>query len=306
MKTPVQLVEITAQQEQQRLDNFLATHLKGVPKSAIYRLIRRGEVRINQKRALPEQKLSIGDLVRIPPLELATPSESKIPPKFLTQLLKTLLYEDEHLLVINKPAGLAVHAGSGIDFGVIDILQTQPDYQHLQLVHRLDRETSGCLVLAKNRPTLTYLNELMRSHQIEKRYLALVQGRWPAELTQVSAPLQKFQYGKEFKVELHPEGKQASTHFSLLKTFSETSLIEAELETGRMHQIRVHCQLSRHPIAGDEKYGDPAFNKKLHAQGIKRLFLHAKLLKFQVPHLEKPLAIEAPLADDLQIWLEQQ
>ncbi len=308
MSTSVQLVTIDEGHEGQRIDNFLLTHLKGVPKSRIYRILRKGEVRINKKRAKPTQRLLIGDVVRIPPIRM---SEEDEPPKAsqgnLERLEQSILYEDKQLLIINKPSGMAVHGGSGINLGVIEMLrQLRPEAKFLELVHRLDRDTSGCLMVAKKRSTLRSLHEMLREGRIDKIYCALLRGGWHGEEKRVDVPLQKntLQSGERM-VRVHEEGKEALTTFYPMQRFSAATLVKVDLGTGRTHQIRVHSQYIRKPIAGDEKYGDPQFNAKMREYGLKRLFLHAEELRFIHPASEVTLVVSAPLDDELKSVLEK-
>ncbi|WP_045860020.1 23S rRNA pseudouridine(955/2504/2580) synthase RluC [Teredinibacter purpureus] len=307
MTSNVQLHTITEANEGQRLDNFLLGHLKGVPKSMIYRIIRKGEVRVNKGRAKPERKLVLGDIVRIPPVREA---EGKVPVKAssgLRQLLTdSILYEDKALMVVNKPSGLAVHGGSGISLGLIESLrQMVPENSFLELVHRLDRDTSGCVLVAKKRSMLVYLQDLFRGEKkIDKRYMALVKGRWPNRGKVVDAPLQKneLQSGERV-VRVSLEGKASKTEFEVVQRFEESTLIEARPITGRTHQIRVHALHKGHPLVGDEKYGDEDFNRQMKSAGSKRLFLHAASLSFPLPEGAGRLQVKAPLPSELQTVL---
>ena len=284
----------------QRLDNYLLKYLKGVPKSHIYRVIRKGEVRVNKGRKKAEYKLCVNDVVRIPPIRV---SESK--PTIASDSLKKLLtdnilYEDKGLLVLNKPSGLAVHGGSGIDIGVIEALREM--YQTpVELVHRIDRATSGVLLIAKKRSVLKNLHQQLLEHQIEKRYTALVKGTWSKKRHTIDAPL----HSNSRCVMVDFKGKSALSHFQPLKNFSyiDASLVEVSIETGRMHQIRVHAQYAGHPLAGDDKYGDREFDRKLHAQGLKRLFLHAHQLTFTNPTSNEIQTVKAPLSVELEVFL---
>jgi 23S rRNA pseudouridine955/2504/2580 synthase len=301
---PTTFVTIDSLSADQRIDNFLLRQLKGFPKSHIYRIIRKGEVRVNKGRIKPCYRLQVGDVVRIPPAQVATKGECVPPSKnVLDVLANSVLYQDNSLLVINKPTGLAVHGGSGIGYGVIEGLRAlYPAAPYLELVHRLDRETSGCLMIAKKPALLRQLHQLLRDNQLHKRYLALVKGQWPTRLTTINAPLQKniCQSGERV-VKVDAQGKPARSHFTLKQAFSQTnpcvSLIEVELETGRTHQIRVHTAFAQHPIAGDGKYGDEAFNTQMKNHGLQRLFLHAASIRLNIN--DKPLTIEAPLPMEL-------
>lgn len=295
-------VEIDERADGQRIDNFLLTELKGVPRTLVYRILRSGEVRINGGRAKPSDRLAAGDLVRIPPLRLPEAGEAPVASAGLTRALDdAILYEDEHLLVLNKPAGLAVHGGSGVSLGVIETLrQMRPDARFLELVHRLDRDTSGCLVVARKRSALLALQRQLRAEGDDegmgKVYLALVKGRWKGRHHRIEAPLQKNTLASgERMVRVSREGKASITEFDIRERYPDCSLVEATLLTGRTHQIRVHCQHAGHPIAGDTKYGDDAFNKAIRARGLKRMFLHAMRLEFSHPADGRAMRIEAPL-----------
>lgn len=284
---------ITENQAGQRIDNFLIKELKGVPKSHIYRILRTGQVRVNKKRVKPDYRLKADDQVRIPPIRTATKSTTKKPSATFIDLLRShIIYEDENLLIINKPAGIAAHGGTGINFGVIEILREI--YPYLELVHRLDRETSGCMILAKKRSILTELHALLRDNQIKKTYIALVRGRWPNGKRIVEAPLVKNSI-----VRVDENGKPAKTEFRPKQKVANATLIEAIPYTGRMHQIRVHAAYINHPIAGDDKYGDREFNKAMRKKGIKRLFLHAYALEFRLPSTKKTIKVTAELDEKL-------
>ncbi len=300
--TAVQWLEIDSDLEGQRIDNFLRTRLKGAPKTLIYRILRKGEVRVNKKRIKPDYRLQGGDLVRVPPLRL---SDEKTPPTvsagFLQVIEQSILFEDADLMIINKPSGLAVHGGSGIKLGLIEtVRQMRPDAKFLELVHRLDRDTSGCVMVAKKRSALRFLHEALRSKKITKIYNALVDGKWSARKTKVDSPLQKneLQSGERI-VKAHPMGKESLTEFKVLQRFgSVATLVEARPITGRTHQIRVHAQFAGHPIIGDEKYGTDDANKEMKALGIKRLFLHAAELRVPLPSGGRTI-VHAPLGDEL-------
>jgi len=294
-------IKIAEEQQAQRIDNFLFKYLKGVPKSHIYRILRRGEIRVNKKRIKPDYKLQIDDQIRIPPIRMAIKTK-KSPPQKLIQLLQSrIIYEDKNLIIINKPAGIAAHGGSGISFGVIETLREL--YPNLSLVHRLDRETSGCLILAKKRNMLRELHALLRNNQIKKTYLALLKGRLTAKRI-VEAPLLKnILKSGERMVRISTKGRAAKTEFRIKQKFLNITLVEAILHTGRTHQIRVHAAHIGHPIAGDEKYGDKDFNKTMRQQGLKRLFLHAYSLKFRIPSTNQLINVKADLDDDLSKFL---
>jgi 23S rRNA pseudouridine955/2504/2580 synthase len=303
----VQWVEISAEEAGQRIDNFLQRCLKGVPKSRIYRLLRKGEVRVNKGRTRPEYRIQRGDQVRIPPVRMAAVGSPAPSVKEADRLLDAVLYEDERLLVLNKPAGMAVHGGSGLSFGVIEALRAlRPAAPFLELVHRLDRDTSGCLLIAKRHSELRTLHELLRNGQVEKRYLLLVQGEWRQGQREVRAALKKnLLRGGERLVQIDPEGKDAVTRFRLLESYPGASLLEAELKTGRTHQIRVHAAHAGHPLAGDDKYGDAGFNRQMRALGLKRLFLHAHYVAFRDADRGRAVAVSAPMSADLRNVIQQ-
>jgi 23S rRNA pseudouridine955/2504/2580 synthase len=288
----------------QRLDNYLTKLLKGVPKSHIYRILRSGEVRINSRRAAPGYRVQTGDRLRLPPLRTAKPAPVRAP-RPVTRLQAEVLYEDEHLLAINKPAGVAVHGGSGISRGVVEQLRLErPEARFLELVHRLDRETTGVLLLAKRRPALTELHRQLREGRVQKIYCALVKGRWREGKRSVAFPLHKYVSPTgERRVSVRQDGLAAHTVFHLRRNWSGFSLLEAELKTGRTHQIRVHLAHLGFPIAGDDKYGDFALNRQLVKQGLKRMFLHASRVVFAHPHSGAAVKLEAPLPADLQDFL---
>jgi|TARA_B110000977_G_scaffold78921_1_gene106132 23S rRNA pseudouridine955/2504/2580 synthase len=299
----VSFVDVGPEHAGQRLDNFLIRHLKGVPKSRIYNLLRKGEVRINKGRVKPDTRVKDGDIIRIAPIRVAQRGDPAVPGQQLRRYLaENILFEDEGLLIINKPAGLAVHGGSGISLGAIEALRAErPDARFLELVHRLDRDTSGCLMLAKKRSVLLELQQAMQRNQIDKRYLALVKGQWPKGKSTINAPLLKNQVSSgERIVRVDVEGKASVTHFKISQRFKEATLLEVTLETGRTHQIRVHCQFSGQPVAGDPKYGDTHFNESLKDSGLKRMFLHASNLRFRHPLSGDWVDVEAPLPKDLQ------
>lgn len=301
----VRLVAVEADYVGQRIDNFLMRELKGVPKSRIYNLLRRGEVRVNKSRAKPDYKLQAGDIVRVPPVRVAVREESVVPLGLDAGLRSAILYEDAGLLVINKPSGLAVHGGSGISLGLIEALrQMYPEQRHLELVHRLDRDTSGCVMVSKKRSVLKQLHELLKARKgVDKRYLALVGGKWPARKQQVNAPLQKNVLSSgERMVRVELEGKKSVTEYTLLRRVAGASLIEARPVTGRTHQIRVHCQYAGYPILGDDKYGDDEADANFRKLGLKRLFLHAHSLAFNLDG--KRISVVAPLPPELEKVLE--
>jgi len=294
----VQQIVVTDAHAGQRIDNFLTTFLRGVPKSRIYRIIRKGEVRVNKGRISVSYRLNCGDTVRIPPIRMAldqTPSAH--PSQQLTKTLElAICYEDDELLIINKPAGLAVHGGSGISLGLIEALRAmRPEASFLELVHRLDRDTSGCIMIAKRRSMLLHLHDCLKSGRVEKRYFALVQGKWRGG-KKVEAPLLKYvlQSGERL-VKVDVEGKPSKTTFEIVESFSEATLLEATPVTGRTHQIRVHCAFMGNPILGDQKYGDQDAKTQAKALGFDRLFLHAHKLVIQLPNKKDNLTITCPL-----------
>lgn len=291
----------------QRIDNFLLKQLKGVPKSWVYRVLRKGEVRVNKGRAKPTRKLLLGDEVRIPPLRIAERDASEPHDGVKKVIQKSIIYEDDLLLVINKPSGIAVHGGSGISHGVIEILRSlRPQAPYLELAHRLDRDTSGCLMIAKKRSALKELQQLQLKGRIDKRYLALVSGRWRKGKMTADVPLKKntLRSGERF-VRVDPEGKVAITHFTVQQRFADSMLVEALLETGRTHQIRVHALHLGTPIIGDDKYGDEQVNRQYKSQGMSRLFLHAWRLKIPWPDRPGGYLFEAPLPLELSNCLDE-
>ena len=299
----VRFVEITEGNAGQRVDNFLITTLKGAPKSLIYRIVRKGEVRVNKKRVKPEYKLQLNDLVRIPPVRLADRQEpAKIGTKLIDQLEAAVLYEDDDLIVVNKPSGIAVHGGSGISLGLIESFrQMRPQAKFLELVHRLDRDTSGCILLAKKRSALKLMHESLQKSRITKIYHAMVMGSWSERKKRIDAPLRKNELKSgERVVKVSADGKASLTEFKVLERFGrQATLIEARPITGRTHQIRVHCQFAGHPIVGDSKYNTDEMNDLMRSHGFNRLFLHAAELRFPLPSGGRKV-IKAPLEISLQ------
>jgi 23S rRNA pseudouridine955/2504/2580 synthase len=296
---------VTAGEEDagQRLDNFLFRTLKGVPKSHIYRLLRTGQVRVNKKRAKPDYRLEEGDELRLPPVRQEEKASPGKPPHWQQDALKAgILYEDERILVVNKPAGMAVHGGSGVSFGVIETLRVlRPETPGLELAHRLDRETSGCLIVAKRRSAVRALHAAFREGQVEKHYLALLAGAWEGGERAVDAPLEKNRLESgERMVKVSREGKSAESLFKPLQTFASSALMDIRIYTGRTHQIRVHAAHLGQPVAGDDKYGDREANKALKASGLKRMFLHAHRLAFPHPESGERLSFTAPLDEELE------
>jgi len=288
----------------QRLDNYLQRELKGVPKTRLYRALRKGEVRVNKGRVKADYRLVAGDLVRIPPLRRPSPSAPPVVPRYWAgEILQRVVYEDDSLLVINKPSGLAVHGGSGLSFGLIECLrQLRPDDRYLELVHRLDRDTSGLILVARRPAMLRELHRQLREDKIDKRYLALVAGNWPKSLRVVEAPLAKnmLQSGERM-VRVSREGKRSVTEFAIVERLNGATLIEAKPITGRTHQIRVHAQHAGFPLLGDAKYSDERTDAYCRKLGLQRLFLHARSLRIKLP--DGPLQLDAPLDQDLEIIL---
>lgn len=307
------LVRVADDRAGQRLDNFLLGQLKGAPRSLVYKLVRSGQVRVNGGRAKAERKLEAGDEVRIPPIRLQIDGNGgkSQPPKGLLAALDTaIMFEDARLLAINKPSGMASHGGSGVAFGVIETLRALRPNEAFELVHRLDRDTSGLLVIAKKRSALVELQALLREDHgagISKRYLTLLTGRMPDGVMSVDAPLHVgLRQGGERHVQVSPNGKPSLSHFRALERRGGQSYCEVRIETGRTHQIRVHARHIGHPIAGDDKYGDEAANKRLREQvGLKRLFLHASTLEFALDGGKAPYLLNAPLASDLMDVLDR-
>lgn len=300
----VQLLEVAPDHAGQRIDNYLRAQLKGVPKTLVYRILRKGEVRVNKGRIKPDYKLQAGDVIRVPPLRLAERDEpAPLAQGLLERLEAAIVYEDKALIVLNKPAGIAVHGGSGLNYGVIEAFrQLRPESKDIELVHRLDRDTSGLLMIAKKRSMLRHLHEALRGDGVDKRYLALVRGSWPAVKKQVRAPLMKSNLRSgERMVEVNVEGKDALTLFRVVRRFGEfATLVEVSPVTGRTHQIRVHARHAGHAIAGDSKYGDDDFTREVRELGGKRLFLHAHALRVPLPEGGE-LKLEAPVDD---MWVQ--
>ena len=305
--TDVRHLTIDATRAGQRLDNFLIGQLKGVPRSRIYRILRTGEVRVNGGRVRPARRLEAGDVVRVPPVREGRERPAQVSTDKFAWLAERIIYEDEDLLAIDKPAGFAVHAGSGVPLGVIEAMRAlRSAAPMLELVHRLDRATSGCLLLAKRRPALLGLHAQLRTGGIEKRYLALVQGVWRGRARRVELGLERNRlHAGERMVAVTEAGRNAVSRFIPRQRFAHATLIEIELLTGRTHQARVHAAHIGHPIAGDQKYGDRDFNRALRVYGLKRLFLHAAELRFTHPTGGSTIAIEAPLASELSAVLDR-
>lgn len=300
-------VVITEEEQGQRLDNFLIRRCKGVPKSHIYRILRSGEVRVNSRRVDATHRLCEGDNLRIPPMRIAERPQNEVDEAAKQRVDLPIIYEDEAMLVIDKPEGIAVHGGSGVSFGVIEALRRQrPLAKFLELAHRLDRETSGVLLVGKKRLALTALHDMFREHGAgaDKRYLVLVKGRWMNNTQHVKLPLHKYlTEGGERRVSVAPEGKASHTVFRLLARWPDMSLLEAQLKTGRTHQIRVHLSHLGFPILGDEKYGDFALNKTLKRDGLKRMALHAWRMAFRHPLTAAPMECLAPLPESIGAYI---
>ncbi|CAM2786061.1 23S rRNA pseudouridine(955/2504/2580) synthase RluC [Vibrio rarus] len=301
IRTQVQFVEIDSDMAGQRIDNFLRNQLKAIPKSMVYRIIRKGEVRVNKKRIKAEYKLQAGDTVRIPPVTLPASEET---PALSTKLNKVseleecILYEDDHLLILNKPSGTAVHGGSGLKFGAIEALRAlRPQARFLELVHRIDRDTSGILLIAKKRSALRHLQAQFREKTVQKYYFALVMGEWKSSIRKVTAPLLKNEVNSIVRV--NPKGKLSETRFKVLEKLNNATLVQASPITGRTHQIRVHTQYVGHPIAWDDRYGDRRFDAFTAKVGLNRLFLHAANIKFTHPGTEQLMDISAPMENKL-------
>jgi 23S rRNA pseudouridine955/2504/2580 synthase len=304
-KTEVRYCRIEAGQAGRRIDNFLSSQFKGLPRTRLYRMLRKGEVRVNGKRIRQDYRLQPGDRVRLPPVTPAAAAAGGEPPEYLLERVRdSILYEDEHLLALNKPAGIVVHSGSGRSFGVIEIMRYLRPDEDLQLVHRLDRETSGVLLLARDYPTLKALQSAFAEGRVQKRYLALLTGSPDADQLTVDRPLARnlLRSGERLAA-VSPDGKHAVTRFTVIQRRRDLSLVEAEPGTGRTHQIRVHAAAVGHPLAGDDKYGDNQVNRALRQRGLKRLFLHAAAVTLP-PVLDRPsLTLEAPLPADLADFL---
>ncbi len=314
-RTAVRQHVVDAEQGGLRLDRVLVSVMGGVPRTRIFRLIRRGEVRVNGKRAGPDQRLVAGDVLRIPPLREAEHTQAaditgatrspRVPATLLARVEAAVLYQDAQLLVLDKPAGIAVHGGSGLSFGVIEVLRASRPDETLELAHRLDRDTSGVLLIARKPAALRILHALLRDGAMEKRYLTLVAGRWELGHKHIEAPLRTdARVNGERTVRVAADGKRASTEFRLVEQIAgRASLLEATLHTGRTHQIRVHAAYCEHPVAGDEKYGDAGFNQQLKELGLKRMFLHAHSCSFRWPGGSE-VHLSAPLPQELKALLD--
>jgi 23S rRNA pseudouridine955/2504/2580 synthase len=299
--------EVDPDEAGQRLDNYLLGRLKGVPRSRVYRLMRSGQVRVNAGRSAPSYRLKPGDRIRIPPVRQRPALSVAASSGGLAWLAQCIIFEDERLLVVDKPAGLAVHGGSSVDLGCIEGLRSiRPATKILELVHRLDRDTSGCLLVAKKRSVLRQLHALFRSGEVEKRYLALVRGSWQHGRLVSEAPLKVSHRTGGAEVRVNQDGKYAHSEFNLIEQFSgAASLLEVRIATGRTHQIRVHAAELGHPIAGDDRYGDRDFNRRLQRDGLKRMFLHAQSVSFEWPDSGAVFAVSAPMPTELRQFLDR-
>jgi 23S rRNA pseudouridine955/2504/2580 synthase len=306
-KSPVVLRTITAEEAGQRIDNFLMRHFKSVPRSRVYRLLRKGEVRVNRKRVDAEYRIAEGDEVRLPPVRIESGDEPGRPSSSLQELIeRAVIFQDKHLLVIDKPAGVAVHGGSGMSYGIIEALRASRPRETLELVHRLDRDTSGCLAVARDRATLTSLHALIRNSGMHKTYLGLVSGSWQLGTKRIDAPLatDNRQHG-ERHVRVAEAGKDSVSVFKPVQAFgSLATLMEVDIPTGRTHQIRVHAAFAGHPLLGDDKYGDRERNAELKRHGLKRTFLHAQSIAFDWPGSGVPFHVSAPLPAELAAVLD--
>ena len=302
-------VEVDAEYSGQRIDNFLLARLRSVPKSLIYKVLRTGQVRVNKGRIKPAYRLEAGDIIRIPPIKLDQNKPTATPGRaILERVERSIIHEDSELIVLNKPSGIAVHGGSGLSFGIIEAMrQIRPELKTLELVHRLDRDTSGCLLLTKKRSALRQLHELIRNSEMKKYYLALCQGKWRGNSQIIDVPLKKntLKSGERL-VRVDSEGKEAKSRFSCKQRFKMATLMDVEIFTGRTHQIRVHAAHAGHPLAGDDKYGDKSFNQEMKKRGLKRLFLHAAKLSFSWEKSKSGrFEIQAPLDDTLEDILDK-
>ncbi|MBS3803186.1 MAG: 23S rRNA pseudouridine(955/2504/2580) synthase RluC [Oleiphilaceae bacterium] len=296
-RSGVQWLDIDAETAGQRLDNFLMALVRGVPRSVIYKIIRKGEVRINKGRVRPDTKLKAGDQVRVPPLDQKNREIKPSPGSRVQEVVQAaVIFENTDMLVVNKPAGIAVHGGSGLDFGLIEVLRAaRPEARFLELVHRLDRDTSGLIMVAKKRSALRHLQEQLRQKRVRKHYHALVEGVWPAGLGAVDEPLLRFELpGGERRVRIDVAGKESRTLFRVIAVYRGYTLVQASPVTGRTHQIRVHCAHAGHPVGGDDKYMDDAGRKAFRAAGGQRLMLHARALQFDMPGSDERVEFEAP------------
>ena len=290
IKKKAKSVIISSDNAGQRLDNFLISHIKNVPRKHIYKLIRTGQVRINSSRSKPSSKLNINDKVRIPPISLTESLKPTINKDQIKIMKEKLIYEDKHILVFNKPSSFSVHSGTNTGYGLIDVIREfRKDFKRLDLLHRLDKETSGCVIITKSYESLKIFQKKIKNKEINKKYLCLVKGRWNAKIKKSTHRLTR-----------DSKTVDAETHFKVIKYYKNSTLLEAELITGRYHQIRKHCEILNHPIIGDKKYGDRALNKLYKERGLSRIFLHASRIKF---YLNKEIIVECPLPIELESFL---
>jgi 23S rRNA pseudouridine955/2504/2580 synthase len=306
-KSPLLLRTITEQEAGQRIDNFLMRHFKTVPRSRVYRLLRKGEVRVNRKRVDAQYRIAAGDEVRLPPVRIDASAEPGRPSSSLQELIeRAVIFQDKHLLVIDKPPGVAVHGGSGMSFGIIEALRASRPRETLELVHRLDRDTSGCLAVARDRATLVSLHALIRDSGMHKTYLALVSGSWQLGTKRIDAPLATDNRRQgERHVRVAEAGKDSVSVFKPVQFFGRlATLMQVDIPTGRTHQIRVHAAFAGHPLLGDDKYGDRERNAELKQHGLKRIFLHAQSIAFDWPGSGVPFHVSAPLPQDLAAVLD--
>ena len=305
-KSPSKIVVVSPDQAGRRLDNFLGSVLNNPPKSFVYRIIRRGEVRVNGGRARPDRKLVAADKIRVPPVVEQDSEDKLISQAVLEQIDQAIIFENDSMLVVNKPAGFAVHAGSGLRYGVIDaVRKLRPDCPGIELVHRIDRDTSGCLLIAKNYSNLRFLQLQLGEPQSQKTYYAMLRGRLPKPTMQVELKLSTMQLNGEKRTVVADDGKDAFTEFRLLRTISDMSYVEARITTGRTHQIRVHAAAIGHPVAGDKKYADPTFIAETKKLGLKRMFLHAASVTIAHREDAPPETICAPLPADLSRFVNE-
>ena len=290
IKKKAKSVIISSDNAGQRLDNFLISHIKNVPRKHIYKLIRTGQVRINSSRSKPSSKLNINDKVRIPPISLTESLKPTINKDQIKIMKEKLIYEDKYIIVFNKPSSFSVHSGTNTGYGLIDVIRKfRKDFERLDLLHRLDKETSGCVIITKSYESLKIFQKKIKNKEINKKYLCLVKGRWNAKIKKSTHKLTR-----------DSKTVDAETHFKVIKYYKNSTLLEAELITGRYHQIRKHCEMLNHPIIGDKKYGDRALNKLYKEKGLSRIFLHASLIKF---YLNKEIIVECPLPIELESFL---
>lgn len=304
VSSSVNLVKVTQDRDGQRLDNFISARLKGLPRSVIYRIIRTGQVRVNGGRAKPATRLETGDIVRIPPASIRENNQGDVPPSVLQLLNNAVVYEDRGIMVIDKPAGMAVHGGSGLAWGVVDAVRRMRPGANVDLVHRLDRGTSGCLLLALDGNALRELNKQVSENQLEKRYLCLMDGNLKQDIVEVDEPIGQYERAGQKFMRVDPQGKQARTTFRLLQKYAGYSFAEVQLHSGRTHQIRVHAAHLGMPLAGDDRYSTAPQQKFWKSKGLKRLFLHAHQINFYTPDGEQQL-VSAPLPDELKLVLEK-